>query len=578
MISPSNSASNAIVTYTAPAALPAPPDNNVVLITAQQPGKGGAAAGPMTTQLIAVFVAQNNNELPTGNFTEGGNLVFRLRGFTAGGLTYGIIGRMHLDGAGTISGGDEDVNITQAGSTSVVYKEVPFTGTYNMDSSSHGTMNLTVTNPPWVTTPIANPPPSTMTFDFTLDMQALGGSFIEAETGGTFAGSGVLAYQSPLSVFNSTKVSGSFVFSLASPVGTGSTSVHEGVIGRLDLATGGSSTTGTVATTSTIDDDTGSATQAVTGGTYTLDGVTADHGALSITTAAGTTNSTFYVISGKAAYVLSADPDTALINNGALLGGALKIELDANSNPLTFSNTSMAGPFVLAALGETPSTGHSSALLGIISGTAGAAGAGTIAGSVDVNDGGTVPAGPVALSGATFTIATSGRGTIAAPYNGVTYNFVFYLVGPDHGFIQEQPASDIAMSKRGRNGEFLLQTVTTPINLPAITFTFSGGTRTDTATSLNSDSVLQINGTPNPATLTSTSDTSLQGSAPAAGLAGTGTTTISGSATGRGTVASTTGNIAGSGGAVVYVDDPDEIFLMGTDATLTDPQIITMFQ
>jgi hypothetical protein len=258
----------------------------------------------------------------------------------------------------------------------------------------------------------------------------------------------------------------------------------------------------------------------------------------------------------------------------------MKIEVDANNNSLTFDNTSLAGPFVLAALGETPTTapnaGHSSAILGVFSGAGGAAGAGTLAGSVDVNEGGTVPAGPVALTGATFSIASSGRGTISAPFNGATYNFVFYLVGPDHGFMQEQPASD--GTTRARNGEFLLQTVNTPVNLPATTFTFAGGTRTDTAASLNSDAVFQINGTASPPSLTSTSDTSKEGFTPAAGLAGTGTVNISGSATGRGTIASTTGNIAGSGGAVVYVDDPAEIFLMGTDSSLLDPQIITMFQ
>jgi hypothetical protein len=577
MISPSNASSNALVTYTAPAGLPAPPDNNVVLITAQQPGTGGAAAGPMTTQLIAVFVVQNNNELPTGSFAEGGNLVFRLRGFTSTGLAYGIIGRMHLDGAGNITGGNEDVNITQPGNTSVVYTEVPFTGTYNMDSSSHGTMTLTVTSPPWTVAPIPSPaPPSQMTFDFTLDMQALGGSFIEAETGGAYAGSGMLSYQSPLSVFNSTKISGSYVFTIATPVGTGSTSVHKGVIGRLDLVKASTSTTGTIATTSMLDDDTGSPTQTVTSGTYTLDGTTADHGTLRLTTASGTSTSTFYIVNGRHAEVLSADADTPTSNHGVLLGNAIKIELDANGNPLTFDNTSLAGPFVLAALGETPSTGHSSAVLGLISGTAGAAGAGTLAGSVDVNDGGTVPPGPVTLNGATFTIASSGRGTISASLNGATYNFVFYLVGLDQGFLQEQPAGD--GTKRARNGEFLLQTANTPIKLPDATFTFAGGSRTDTATSLNSDMVFQVTGTASTASLTSTADTSEESLTPATGLTGAGTVNVSGSASGRGTIASTTGNIAGSANAVVYVDDPSQIRLMGTDSSVLDPQIITLFQ
>jgi hypothetical protein len=77
---------------------------------------------------------------------------------------------------------------------------------------------------------------------------------------------------------------------------------------------------------------------------------------------------------------------------------------------------------------------------------------------------------------------------------------------------------------------------------------------------------------------TSSADTSKAGSSPAIGLAGTATPNISESANGRGAIASSTGNIAGSGGAVVYVDDPAEILLIGTDSSLLDPQIITMAQ
>jgi hypothetical protein len=36
------------------------------------------------------------------------------------------------------------------------------------------------------------------------------------------------------------------------------------------------------------------------------------------------------------------------------------------------------------------------------------------------------------------------------------------------------------------------------------------------------------------------------------------------------------GSVAGSLGAVFYVDDPAEVIVMGTDATLKEPQIITL--
>ena len=75
-----------------------------------------------------------------------------------------------------------------------------------------------------------------MTFAFTLNAQAGTGKIIEAELTGNYVGSGLLQYQYPLTVFNSTSVSGSYVFSLETPTGTGSSGVHHGAVGRLDLS------------------------------------------------------------------------------------------------------------------------------------------------------------------------------------------------------------------------------------------------------------------------------------------------------------------------------------------------------
>jgi hypothetical protein len=589
-----HSASGAYVTYTAPAILPAQPDNNFVVISAQQPGTMGAAAGPPSTTTVVPFIVQNNNEIPSGNQIEGANFVFRLRGFTSsGGLAYGIIGRFHVDSTTTnITNGVEDINIAQPGGTSVVYTEVAFSGSYNMVNSSNGTMNLTVTSPPWTVAPVPNPPPSTMTFAFTLNAQAGTGKIIEAELTGNYVGSGLLQYQYPLTVFNSTSVSGSYVFSLETPTGTGSSGVHHGAVGRLDLVTGSSSTIGTVANTSTVDDDSGNPTQNLTG-TYVLDGPTADHGTLTLTSSSNTSHSTFYVVNKRHIFALGSDPDTLANNRGVLLGDAIRIAPNASGQQDTFDNTSLTGPFVFTALGETPSIaasgqGHASAMIGRFSGTAGAAGAGTFAGIFDINDGGTVPAGPLSILGASgsgpgnFTIGTDGRGrgvlNISSNASGplVTYHFVFYFVSPWLGFLQEQPASDL--SRRGRTGEFLFQTVTAPIALPPINLTFEGGTTADTAASLHSAGVFQVNGAANPVSFTVTADTSKSGvSSQVPAATGTGTINIGDQTTGRGTVTATTvGAIAGSTGAVIYVEDPSELLLMGTDATLQEPQIISL--
>ena len=184
------------------------------------------------------------------------------------------------------------------------------------------------------------------------------------------------------------------------------------------------------------------------------------------------------------------------------------------------------------------------------------------------------------MTGATFTIGTDGRGrgTISVPVNGVMYHFVFYFISPRYGLLQEQPASDL--TKRARNGEFVFQTVAAPIQIPATGLTFVAGTRADTATSLNSVAVFQLNGAASPVSFTGTADaskTGLPSHTPVPGT-GTGTLTITDSTNGRGTITATTRAIGGSAGAVFYVEDPHEVLVMGTDSTLTDPQIITLDQ
>ena len=585
-ISSSNSAAGAFVTYTAPAALPAAPDNNFVTITAQQPGTKGAAAGPATSPSILVYVVLTNIALISGDFTEGANMVFRLRGFVSpSNVTYGIIGRFHVDGSGNITNGVEDVNIAQTDGSSLVYTEVPFTGSYNMDTSSHGSATLTVTSPPWNGNP-APTPPSTMTLAFTMDEDAFAGKIIEADAGGTYAGSGEFHFQNVNNIFNSTSISGSFVFSIAGPAGIGAAAVHKGVVGRVDLTTGMSATTGTI-TSGSSDDESADPTQSLTG-TYTLDGVTNDHG--TITLAAGNAPTiSFYVVNKKTLFALEIDPNAAGSGKGILLGGFSTILVDANGKPINFDNNSLAGAFIFSGLGLTPliaanGQGHASAVVGILYGTAGgAAGAGTVNGIFDVNDGGTV-AGPLTILGTngqspgSFTITANGRGivNISAGVPLVTYQFVFYLGSLSYGVFLEQPASD--SSKRGRSGELLGQTVGVPITIPATTFTFISGTRTDTAASLNSVAVYQENGGANPPTFSGPSDSSQVGGSPSLAVTDSGTLSITDQTNGRGTITATVGDVAGSKGAVFYVEDPAEVIIMGTDATFEEPQIFTLDQ
>jgi hypothetical protein len=364
-----------------------------------------------------------------------------------------------------------------------------------------------------------------MTFSFTLSLDALAGQIIEADAGGTYAGSGDLQFQAP-KVFNSTSISSSYVFSLAGPAGTSTSAVHQGVVGRLDLTTGATSTTGNITNTSTADDEKADPTQTLTG-TYTLDGVANDHGTFTVTEApSGNAPAvSFYVISNEVLYALETDPNAVASGKGILLGGANKIPAGAS-----FDNTSLNGSFIFEVLGITPSAaangqGHASAMVGKFSGSPGAAGAGTLTGIFDLNDGGAVP-GALAFANGSFTIGIDGRGrgVIGIPTNAfgtlVTQHFVFYVRSSGEGFLLEQP--DSSGHNRGRSGRWVVQTVMPPIANSGVNATFVGGTSSDPAASLNSVAVFAVNGSTNPGTFTGTGDASQAGFPPEVPVPGHG--------------------------------------------------------
>ena len=117
-----HTASGATATYIAPTSVL--PSASFVGIFAKQPGTPGQPDGPYSKG-FGVLPVPTPNALVTGTFTVnaagGFNFVFRVRGFTANGLTYAMIGRFHLDGIGSptpadgsgITAGLMDVNIAQ---------------------------------------------------------------------------------------------------------------------------------------------------------------------------------------------------------------------------------------------------------------------------------------------------------------------------------------------------------------------------------------------------------------------------------------------------------------------------------
>jgi hypothetical protein len=568
---PATTSNQALAMYTAPPASVLPGSGFITItITALQ---SPATTGPC----LVVYVVATTNNLLFGNF------VFRLRGFASSpsGFPFGIIGRFTVDGTGHVASGFEDVNIAQSNGSSAAFTKVAFTGTYNMDSPNHGTMTLTVTSPPWAGTPPANPPPTTMTFSFTLSLDGSFGGLIETDGSASpaYVGSGDFQFQVNSSKFTTANIVNFYTISLAGPAGAGASAVNKGFIGRVDL-TATSATAGTIVSgvNSVGDDQSGTGEQTLTG-TYTIDADASGHGALTVTGTVNTTNTlytiSFYIGMPRFFYALRTDNNAASgTPDGILLGTVNRLPATA-----PFTNTSL-GSAAFEMLGI--SGGHASAAAGVFVGGAQimppSTTNGFLQGIVDLNDGGTVPNGPISINSAppnlgTFTIAPIGRGTMSISLptsNGnVTYNFVFYLNGQGGGFLLEQPASD--GSNRGRSGSFFPQTVTS-----GGIGTFIASTEVATATSENGLAVLPLTVSGNSGNFQNgTEDLSKLGSAATLGASVSGTFTGT-DANNRGTATITSGSLAGSGTAAFYVVANTEVIVIGSDGKNMDPQIILL--
>jgi hypothetical protein len=554
---PSSSADKAVISYTAPAT---PPAGGAVTVTALQ--------SPSTTgPCVVVFVVPTQNSLL--NFT----FAFSFNGFSgASGLPFAIIGRFLADGNGHITNGLEDVNIAQADGSSVAFTKVAFTGTYAMDSSSHGTMTLTVTSPPWGASPPANPPPTTMSFVFTLSMDGSFGELVETDgaVGPGYAGSGYYQIQVNSAKFSTQFIFGSYLLGLSGAAGPRASALQQGLVGRLDLGVS-TATTGTVANTSLSDDQTGAPMPTALTGGYVIDDQTNGHGVLNITGGANP-HVSFYISTPGILFALRTDNNAAKLSPDAILSGIVR-----GMPQTSFDNTSVqTALFALQGI----SGGHASAALGRFASApkAGSTTDGFLQGIVDINDGGVVPAnsplsfaGPAGPNIASFSVAPSGRGTISLALGAVTYKFVFYMRKNGVAFVLEQPASD--GSNRGRMGRFFPQIV-----MNTAGGTFIGATGVTTAGSENADAVLAVTIAGQTGTFqNSPSDTSVLGSALVSGGI-SGTFTLTDQTDNRGTLAMSSGRMAGSSSAVFYISADTEIIVLGNDPSNPEPQVIVFDQ
>lgn len=522
--------SGALAAYTAPATAP----GSAVSIVATHAGAGSAASAPVTVTVVA-----------NHNATLSGQVAIQVRGFGVSGLPFGMVGTFTANGSGALSNVLIDTNTVQsAGGGSLFTSKVAWSGSYSMDTVSHGYIHLTLTSAP------------TTQMNFSFIFNAGNGSMAEIDTplGPTAFGTFSAANSSSFTTA-AGGVNGTYVARMDGP-GTGGNG-YNAELGQMTFAQSGSSTTaGTMTGSMTFND---ASTANIVGGTVAMDSDGSGHANISMPfDTGGAFLLTAYVSSSGRIFFLESDSSSS-VQTGVFRSQTIP------SGGFTAANV-FGSAMLFEAIGVDPANNnHASVIVGGFSPGAG----NSLTGEFDANDGGTIPAGsPVAITG-TFTVdpIVPGRGTLTFS-SGVS--FVFYLRSPGQGSIMEQTA----VNTSSRIGQIGSQTapgggfVSTTLN--GITQTVS--TETTTSASVNGIAVINF---PTDTTYSSAADGSSLAQSPFIGGTSTGVVAFTDAVRGRGTVTPGTGSIFGAASAVFYViDNSGALIMISVDPTTLEPQII----
>jgi len=317
---------------------------------------------------------------PTGGFSNAslnGGYAFSLSGNNTFGF-FTIAGSFQANGNGSLSGGVLDIN-----SGGGVFTNLPFTGSYTVRANGQGNATLV--------TSLQN-----FNFDFVVisSQRALVIRFDNNATA-----SGTMASQTA-SAFSNAALGGTFAFNLAG-IDAGNNSFMSA--GSINSDGAGNIPSGVQ---DNNDNGTPSTNLALTGA-YAVSSAATGRGTMQLNASLGTLNFVFYVVDTNHLMLIETD------NIPVLVGEAFR-----QQGP--FSNASLAGAFALTLGGAT------STRLPFAAGVLLAAdGTGNVpSGSEDTNSGG------VLTQNTTFTgsysISSSGRGTLTLNSSRGTLNFVFY--------------------------------------------------------------------------------------------------------------------------------------------------------
>jgi hypothetical protein len=324
---------------------------------------------------------------PVGGFSNAslnGGYAFSL----SGNNTFGFLamaGSFQANGNGSLSAGTLDIN-----SGGGIFTNVPFTGSYTVRANGQGTATLV--------TALQN---FNLNFVIISSQRAL---VIRFDNNASASGTIV---QQTAAAFSNAALTGAFAFNLAG-ISSGNTSL---------MSAGSITNDGAGNITSGVQDvNNGGAlsTNVALTGTYAIASTATGRGTMQLNTGLGTLSFTFYVVDAN--HLMMVEIDSLPV----LAGEAFR-----QQGP--FSNASLAGPFALT-LGGATSNGFPFAAGLLLT----ADGAGNIiSGSEDTNVGGVLTQN-VTFTGS-YSIASSGRGTLTLNSSRGTLNFVLY---PTSGEVQ----------------------------------------------------------------------------------------------------------------------------------------------
>ena len=360
---------------------------------------------------VAVPCGTGSESLLTGQYA------FSLSGFDGSGNVALIGGVLTSDGAGNLTAGAVDMNLSGGVQTNLA---IAAGSKYKIGSDARGCMAITTTA-------------GTQNYRFSLGASG-NGHMIDFDTTGPFT-TGVLRKQTP-AAFSTAQISGNYAFGIASTQDSAQGGGKAAGAGVLNLSAG-SVTGGSIdyndynatLNTDTIDGVSGAIAWPASpiainsGGSYSVNGTTG-RGTLSFTPSGATAfNAYIYVVSSSEALIMDSDARTV---GNLFAGSALK------QSGTPFANSSLNGTSIVynskpTSNGGTPA---SSVSIGIVT-TTGASATFNFAGYN--NGGGNIQTPTSNSASGTFSVAANGRLTLSVTGGG-NETPLFYLFGPNSGF------------------------------------------------------------------------------------------------------------------------------------------------